>query len=244
MTETSHHGPVSADAGPLLSIIVPVFNEERTIHPLLERLLALPIRPQIIVVNDASTDTTAARLETIRNRYPHVQVLHHALNRGKGAAIRTGLMRVKGEIVAIQDADLEYHPEDLLRLLHAMVRRRLCVIYGSRFSAEIRYADSWSFHWLINRFLTMLANLVTGQNLTDMETCYKLVRREVITQLRLRENGFGFEPELTIALSRRGLRIVEMPVSYQRRTAAQGKKIGWRDGFRTLYALFRYALLD
>jgi glycosyltransferase involved in cell wall biosynthesis len=225
----------------MLSIIVPVFNEAGTIAAVLERLrsIALPIAREVIVVNDGSTDGTRELLESLGPQ-PDVTVLHADRNRGKGSAIRLGLARAAGSIVAIQDADLELDPADLAALVQPIVDGDASVVYGSRFLAGTSKAP-WKTV-AANRFLTGLTNLLYGASITDMETCYKVMRIEVARSLALESDRFDIEPEITAKLLRSGHTIAERPVCFNPRSRAAGKKIGWRDGVRAMTVLLKYRL--
>lgn len=220
-----------------VSIIVPAYNEMRTIEALLARLLALPVDKEIIVVDDASMDGTRERLETIA-REGEVKVLFHPENRGKGAAIRTALPWVTGEVVVVQDADLEYVPEEIPRLMEPIERKESDAVYGSRFLGTIEGMSLMSR--AANRFLAFVANLLFRVNITDEATCYKVVRSDLLRSLNLRCERFEFCPEVTAKLGKRGVRIVEVPISYRARTGEEGKKISWRDGVEALLTLLRY----
>ena len=238
----------------LISVIVPVYNEAATIRELLRRVARVPIRKEIIVVDDGSTDGTAEILRRIQdhpNSVPgdqlpapcHLRVLYHHHNQGNGAAIRTALSVVTGEIVLIQDADLEYDPAEYTSLIQPIIEDRADVVYGSRFLGHPhRVLLFW--HMVGNRLLTLLSNMFTNLNLTDMETGYKAFRTRVLWRIRLQANRFGFEPEVTAKISRQGLRIYEVPISYAGRTYAEGKKINWMDGVAALWAILRYNLID
>ena len=228
---------------PRLSVIIPHFNEEKTLRGLVERVMTVPLSKEVILVDDASTDHTAQiiRLE-LAKRYPQLVLIRHERNRGKGAAIRTGLAHAKGELVIIQDADLEYDPMDYLSLVDAMDRSEANIVYGSRFLGKRGVSSFW--HRSVNRFLTFLANLLFGARLTDMETCYKLYKRELLKSISLVSDGFEIEVELTARALKRGERIVEAPVSYKGRSFHEGKKIGWRDGVKAVFALFRYRFTE
>ena len=226
----------------LLSVVIPVFNEETTIRELLARVHALPLPLEIVVVDDHSSDRTPDELRRWQG-VENVKVVCHEKNLGKGAALRTGFEAATGEIVVIQDADLEYDPRDILKLLQPILDGQADTVYGSRF-LENQQQDPSCFHRLANHMLTMTSNLATGLRLTDMETCYKAFRREVIRDLPIRQNRFGFEPEVTAKLARRGIRLREVPVNYHPRSRNEGKKIGWRDGLNALFCIARYAVAD
>jgi len=230
-----------------LSILMPVYNEERWVDRIVRRVMdeTVPLARELIVIDDGSTDGTGAKLEAIRGRYPaeSVRVVRHPRNRGKGAALRTGLRYVTGDVVLIQDADLEYSPHDYGRLLAPILDGRADVVYGSRFAGEVhRVLFYW--HTVGNRLLTTLSNVFTNLNLTDMEVCYKVFRTEVLKGIRLRSNRFGFEPEITAKIARRQVRIYEVPVRYDGRDYAEGKKIRWTDGLRALWCVVYFAFFD
>jgi glycosyltransferase involved in cell wall biosynthesis len=225
----------------LLSILVPVYNEETTIVQILERIFSLPwpIEIEVIAVNDASSDRTQEILDSVNGRWANLRIVRHPANRGKGAAIRTALDQARGEVVTIQDADLEYDPADLIKLLDPILAGQADVVYGSRF---LQNPNSPKAHQMVNKFLTRLSNLFTGLNLTDMETCYKVIRAEFLKGIHLRSERFGMEPEITAKLARTGARFCELPISYKFRSYAEGKKIGWRDGIKAVAAIiyFKY----
>ena len=231
-----------------LSVIVPAYNERATVEQLLRRVAAAPlpagVEREIVVVDDGSTDGTRELLGELAERAepaPFRLVLHER-NRGKGAAVRTGLAAGAGDVLLIQDADLEYDPREYPRLLQPILDGEADVVFGSRFlGGPHRVLFFW--HYLGNRFLTTLSNMLTDLNLSDMETCYKVFRREVLDGLDLRSNRFGIEPELTAKVARRGARIFEVPISYRGRTYAEGKKIGWKDGVAAIWSILRYNLL-
>jgi glycosyltransferase involved in cell wall biosynthesis len=224
-----------------VTVIVPAFNEERTVETLLERVRAVPLRLEIIAINDASTDGTGPLLDALHQRGLVDRVIHHARNRGKGAAIRTGIAHATRPVVVVQDADLEYDPAELPRLLGPIQRGKADAVFGSRFlGAEHRVLFFW--HSVGNRVLTLLSNMFTDLNLTDMETCYKMVRTPLMQSLVLTSDRFGFEPELTARLSQARARIWEVPISYSGRTYAEGKKIGWKDGLAALGHIIRFNL--
>ncbi len=224
----------------LLTIVVPVYNEEATVRSVIERLLVidLPVPREILVINDGSTDGTRAALDGIPEQPGTLRIIHAAVNAGKGRAIRTGFDQARGTIVAIQDADLELDPAQLTDLVNPILSGETTVVYGSRFLRG-KTAAPW-ISVAANRFLTGVTNVLYGANLTDMETCYKVMRADVARTLNLEAERFDIEPEITAKLLRRGHRIVERPVTFEPRSRAQGKKIGWRDGVRALVVLARH----
>ena len=230
----------SIDTQPRLSLVMPAFNEEATISTALERCLAEPFVLEVIVVDDGSTDKTVAILEGIDD--PRIRVIQHPQNRGKGAAIRTGITAATGDYVGIQDADLEYDPADLAKLLVPLDQGLADAVYGSRFMSNDYHRVLYYWHSVGNRLLTTASNMLTNINLTDMETCYKVFRRDLIQSIPLQENRFGFEPEITVKLAKRNVRIYEVGISYAGRTYAEGKKIGWKDGFSALRCLVKYRM--
>jgi len=233
----------------LLSIVMPVFNEVAVVESAVRRVLEVDLGPQVerelIVVDDCSTDGTRERLHELAGEVGF-RVLLHEHNRGKGAALRTGFAAATGELVLIQDADLEYDPRDIPVLLRPVLDGRADVVYGSRFGTADAHRVLYYWHYVANRALTGLCNMITNLNLTDMEVCYKLIRRQLLGQIRLREDRFGFEPEVTIKLARLRPqpRFWEVGISYAGRTYEEGKKIGFRDGLRALWCLLRYAVAD
>ena len=221
---------------PLLSVVMPVYNERETIEEIIGRVLAVPIRIELIVVDDCSTDGTRAHLGELQKQYGFTLLLQPR-NQGKGAALRRGFAAVTGDIVAIQDADLEYSPEEFPRLAELIIDGRADVVYGSRFLGSHRV---FLFtHYLGNLFLTLITNVLYNTMLSDMETCYKIMRREVLDGLDLRSNGFGIEPEITAKIFKRGYRVYEVPITYDGRGYDEGKKITWKDGIVALWVLFR-----
>jgi glycosyltransferase involved in cell wall biosynthesis len=218
---------------------MPAYNEAATIHAAMNRVLEQPFVRELIIVDDGSADGTCDLAREIDD--PRVRVEVHPVNRGKGAALRTGIAFATSPYVAIQDADLEYDPADLEGLLGPLRDGRADVVYGSRFSGSSEHRVLYYWHSVGNRFLTMLSNMATNINLTDMETCYKVFRREVIQAIDIEENGFGFEPEVTAKVAGMGCRIYEIGVSYSGRTYAEGKKINYKDGFRAIYAIGKYS---
>jgi glycosyltransferase involved in cell wall biosynthesis len=226
-----------------LSIVIPVFNEVGTIEEIILRVQSVPFEKEIIVVDDFSTDGTVHLLRKIDAIQENVKVYYHDRNQGKGAALRTGFTAVQGDVVIIQDADLEYDPREYPKLLEPILDGRADVVYGSRFlGGPHRVLFFW--HSVGNKFLTLLSNTVTNLNLTDMETCYKAFRTEVLNDLSLKSNRFGFEPEFTMKIAKRKFRIYEVPISYSGRTYHEGKKINWKDGVAAIYTILRYGFFD
>ena len=225
-----------------LSVIVPVYDERNTVVEIVRRMRAvdLPVDLEIIVVDDGSTDGTREVLRQLTDST--VRVIAHDENRGKGAAIRTGLAQATGDLVLVQDADLEYDPEDWPKLLAPILRGKARVVYGSRFTGERR--NMLFLHWVGNRFLSLVTNVLYNTTLSDMETCYKLFDRSLIDGITLRAQRFEFEPEVTAKILRRGIRIYEVPISYTGREFDEGKKITWRDGFIALWTLVKYRFVD
>jgi glycosyltransferase involved in cell wall biosynthesis len=226
-----------------VSILMPVYNERETIREIVARVRAQGLHDELLIVDDASVDGTRDVLLEIDRECPEVRLVLHGYNKGKGAALRTALAEARGDIVLVQDADLEYDPADFAKLLDPIQRGEADVVYGSRFLQNAEQDPSW-FHRLGNRMLTEASNLFTGLRLTDMETCYKAIRRGALRNMTLREQRFGFEPEITAKLARRGCRFVEVPVRYDSRGWDEGKKIGLRDAFRALWCIVRYAWFD
>ncbi len=225
----------------LLSVVIPVYNERDTIEEVLRRVRGTGIRTQIILVDDGSTDGTRALLKLWENE-PDLTIILHDKNQGKGGALRTGFLQASGQVVLVQDADLEYDPAEYRRLIQPIVEGQADVVFGSRFTGQNQRV-LYFWHYLGNRFLTLLSNAVTNLNLTDMETCYKVFRHEVIAKIAptLQERRFGIEPELTAKVARlAGIRIYERPISYAGRTYAEGKKITWRDGVSALRCIWKY----
>jgi SAM-dependent methyltransferase len=226
---------------PCLSVVVPAYNEEATIATVLARVLATPRVGEVIVVNDCSTDDTLAALGAVAD--PRLRVLSQPVNLGKGAALRRGIANATQPFVVIQDADLEYNPSEYDKLLRPLLDDRADVVYGTRFGGGGERRALLFWHAVGNRVLTLASNALTNLNLTDMETCYKMFRREVIQAVTIEEDRFGFEPEITAKVAALGCRIYEVPISYDGRTYAQGKKIGWKDGMRAVYCIVRYSRL-
>jgi len=235
----------------VLSVVVPVYNEIKTLPVLLERVRAVPVRKEIVLIDDFSTDGTRQMLEEHAQRdsndsFNHIVVHFHEKNQGKGAAVKTGMGLATGNAVIIQDADLEYDPGEIPRLLQPIIEGRADVVFGSRFLGDQPHRILYFWHYCGNKFLTMLSNCFTNLNLTDMETCYKLFTREVVQEIqpKLKQNRFGIEPEMTARVARARFRIFEMSISYNGRTYAEGKKIGMKDGFKALWCIVRYGLAE
>jgi glycosyltransferase involved in cell wall biosynthesis len=225
-----------------LTIVIPCYNEAKTIRTIVDRVLAAPVKnKEIIIVDDCSRDGTRDLLRT--QITPLVdKVIYHEFNQGKGAALRTGFAAATGDVVVVQDADLEYDPNEYPKLLQPILDGRADVVFGSRFSGGGAHRVVYFWHMVGNKFLTLLSNMATNLNLTDMETCYKMCRREVLQKITLEEDRFGFEPELTAKVAKLRVPIYEVGITYSGRTYDEGKKIGWRDGFRALYAIAKYNL--
>ena len=230
---------MSTEPRPCLSVIIPCYNEEGTIASLIAMVQLSPWVQEIIVVDDGSQDKSREILEAISD--PQVRVIMHTVNQGKGAALRTGFSHATSEFVIVQDADLEYDPSEYPLVLEPLLDNRADVVFGSRFLSGRPHRVLYFWHSLGNRFLTLMSNMFTDLNLTDMETCYKCFRREVIQAIDIEEDRFGFEPEITAKLAKLRLRIYEVGISYSGRTYDEGKKIGWRDGVRAIYCIVRYS---
>jgi glycosyltransferase involved in cell wall biosynthesis len=234
-----------------LSIVIPAYNEGRTIHLILDRVadtvLINDIEKEVIIVNDCSTDNTEEAIKNYMASHPgfNIQYYKHEVNKGKGAAIHTGIQKASGEYLVIQDADLEYDPEEFNLLLKPVIRGFADVVYGSRFLGGNSHRILFYWHSIGNKFLTRLSNMFTNLNLSDMETCYKLFKTSIIQEVKLKEKRFGFEPEVTAKISRiPNIRIYEVGISYYGRTYEEGKKIGWKDGFRAIYCILKYNLFS
>ncbi|MEX1026103.1 MAG: glycosyltransferase family 2 protein [Planctomycetota bacterium] len=226
----------------LLTVLIPVFNEETTLREIVERVQATDFEKEIVCVDDGSSDRSVAILAELANEYDNVRVVRHPKNAGKGAAISTGLKEARGDVVVIQDADLEYDPQDYKTLLRPILEGKADVVYGSRFLGG-SYSRAHLFtHYVGNRMLTILSNVFTNLNLTDMETCYKVFTRDVFTRLSIRSKGFAVEPELTAKVAKLKARVYEVPISYAGRDFSEGKKIRARDGFAAVWAIVRYGL--
>jgi glycosyltransferase involved in cell wall biosynthesis len=236
-----------------LTIVIPVYNERGTVMTMLEKVLrqdTAPLAKEVVVVDDGSIDGTRELLESAawENLYrepdDRVQLLTHARNRGKGACLKSALAAARGELVLVQDADLEYDPADYPALLGPLVQGKADVVYGSRFLGSGPHRVLYYWHSVGNWLLTILSNALTNMNMSDMETCYKVFRREILQAIPIEEDRFGFEPEITVKIAKRGLRVYEVGISYWGRTYEEGKKIGWKDGFRALWCLLKYTLQE
>ena len=242
------NSPIASQSYPQrvkLSLVIPCYNEEKTLESCVDKVIEIRddnLELELIIVDDCSKDASRKVAARLAERIPGLVLRHHDVNQGKGAALRTGISHATGDFVAIQDADLEYDPMDLKRLLVPLRNGEADVVLGSRFLSHGYHRVLYFWHSLGNRFLTLLSNMLTDLNLTDMETCYKVFRREVIQNIKIEENRFGFEPEVVAKIGQMRLRIYEMGISYRGRTYAEGKKIGMKDGFRALYCILKYNL--
>jgi glycosyltransferase involved in cell wall biosynthesis len=235
---------VDVISGSKLSVVMPVYNERATLRTVIEKVLAVPMEIELLCVDDGSRDGSREILAELEKEYVQIRVFLQPRNMGKGAALRRGIQEATGDFVIIQDADLEYDPSDYEQMLDPLRADKADVVFGSRFMGGGAHRVLYFWHSVGNRLLTLLSNCLTNINLTDMETCYKAFRREVIQAIPIEENRFGFEPEITVKVARRQLRIYEVGVSYSGRTYQEGKKIGWKDGFRALYCLLKYSLKE
>ena len=228
-----------------LSIVIPCYNEAETLRECVKNVIEIEdenLILEIIIVDDHSTDSSLSIARDLEKEFDELSVFYHKKNRGKGAALNTGFKKATGDFVAIQDADLEYNPTDLKRLLRPLIEGKADVVFGSRFLSSGEHRVLYFWHYLGNRFLTFLSNMLTDLNLTDMETCYKVFRTDIIKDITLEQNRFGIEPELTAKIARKKCRVYEVGISYYGRSYEEGKKIGWKDGFKAVYAIVKYGL--
>jgi glycosyltransferase involved in cell wall biosynthesis len=227
-----------------LSVIIPIYNERATLRRVVEKVLSVPLDIELICVDDGSKDGSIEILAELAKQHPQLRTFAQPKNMGKGAALRRGFQEATGDYVIVQDADLEYDPDEFPNLLEPLVQGNADVVYGSRFLGGRPHRVLYFWHYVGNCFLTLLSNCLTNVNLSDMETCYKAFRRDVIQSIPIEENRFGFEPEITVKVAKRRLRIYEVGISYTGRTYKEGKKIGWKDGFRALWCLLKYSLIE
>ncbi|MFZ1006315.1 MAG: glycosyltransferase family 2 protein [Candidatus Sulfotelmatobacter sp.] len=225
-----------------LSVVMPVYNERRTLRQVIEKVLAVPLDIELLCVDDGSKDGSDKILAELAAEKPQVRFLQQSRNMGKGAALRRGIQEARGDFVVIQDADLEYDPSEYELLLAPLLQGKADAVYGSRFMGGAPHRVLYFWHSVGNRILTVFSNCLTNINLSDMETCYKVFRREIIQSIPIEEDRFGFEPEITVKLAKRRLRIYEVGISYSGRTYEEGKKIGWRDGVRAVWCLLKYSI--
>jgi len=227
-----------------LSVVIPVYNERATLRQVIERVVAVPVELEVLCVDDGSSDGSREILVELQQQHPQMRIFFQPRNQGKGAALRRGIREARGDFVVIQDADLEYDPSDYEVLLDPLLQGKADVVYGSRFLGGAPHRVLYFWHSVGNRLLTLLSNCLTNINLTDMETCYKVFRRDVIQSIPLEEDRFGFEPEVTVKVAKRRLRIYEVGISYWGRTYEEGKKIGWKDGVHAVWCLLKYAIKE
>lgn len=223
-----------------LGVVIPVYNEEKTLHLIVEKVLARPEVAELVIVNDCSKDGTWQTMQDLAKTDERIRIFTHEVNQGKGAALRTGFQHVNSDIIIIQDADLEYDPDEYPKLLGPIIAGRADVVFGSRYLGSGMHRVLYFWHAVGNQFLTLLSNMFTNLNLTDMETCYKVFRRGVLEKITIEENRFGFEPEITAKVAKLQVPIYEVSISYYGRTYEEGKKIGWKDGVRAIWCIVKY----
>jgi glycosyltransferase involved in cell wall biosynthesis len=236
--------PITVTLGRImkLSVVMPVYNEQATLREVVSRVLAVPLEVELICVDDGSRDGSREILAELQIDHPQIRVMLQPKNMGKGAALRCGIQEATGDFIIIQDADLEYDPSDYPALLGPLIEDKADVVYGSRFLGAGPHRVLYFWHSVGNSILTLISNALTNMNMTDMETCYKVFRREILQSIPIEEDRFGFEPEITVKISKRRLRVYEVGIGYWGRTYEEGKKISWRDGFRALWCLLKYSL--
>ncbi|NQZ69443.1 MAG: glycosyltransferase family 2 protein [Lentisphaeria bacterium] len=223
-----------------LSVIMPVYNEEKTVLEVVERVMKVPLDIELVIVNDCSSDGTAEELKKLNGR-ENITVIHHPHNQGKGAGIRSAQKVITGDVMIIQDADLEYSPEEFTKLFRLFQEEKADVVYGSRYSGTELLVDTF-WHYMGNKVLTSYSNILSNLHLTDMETCYKMIRADIFKEIDIECNCFGFEPEVTAKLAKQNIKIWEVPINYEARRFDEGKKIGWRDGVKAFYYITKYNL--
>lgn len=233
----------NADIAPCLSVVMPVFNEAATVTDVVKTVLAQRPVQQIVIVDDCSNDGTWEKMQPLAQNEPRIKLLRHELNQGKGAALRTGFAHATSPIIIVQDADLEYDPAEYFRLLAPVLSGKADVVFGSRFLGAGAHRVLYYWHSVGNKILTTFSNMAANLNMTDMEACYKVFRREIIQKIKIEENRFGFEPEIVAKMARMNARIYEVAISYHGRTYAEGKKITWRDGVHAVWCVFKYNFL-
>ena len=227
-----------------LGVVIPVYNEEKTLHLIVEKVLARPEVAEVVIVNDCSKDGTWETMQALAKTDDRIRIFTHEVNQGKGAALRTGFHHVNSEFIIIQDADHEYYPDEYPKLLMPILTGRADVVFGSRFLGSGSHRVLYFWHSIGNQLLTLFSNMATNLNLTDMETCYKVFRREVLKQITIQENRFGFEPEITAKVAKLKVPLYEISISYYGRTYEEGKKIGWKDGVRAIWCIMKYNLFS